>query len=141
MSEPPPEVRSRLDDPAYRRGDVASVRKALAALRVEVPETFRRFYEQYAGPFGSENTGFGLLDLCEQVPNVLVLTETCRNKYGWPASFLVLTELLANAVIVLDVEEDRVFVVDFEGGDQLLLNRQLLPTWQSFSEFLRFYFG
>jgi hypothetical protein len=106
-----------------------------------VPETFRRFYEEFAGPFGSERTGFGLLDLCDQDPNIVSVTGICRKKYGWPAAFLVLTELLGNSVLVLEATEDRVFDVDFEGGDRLLLNRQLPPAWSSFSEFLGFYFG
>jgi hypothetical protein len=141
MSDLPAEVRRRLTDPAYRRRDVAPVHEALAALGASVPETFRRFYEQFAGPFGSERTGFALLDLCDQDPNIVSVTGICRKKYGWPATFLVLTELLGNSVLVLEATEDRVFDVDFEGGDRLLLNRQLPPAWSSFNEFLGFYFG
>lgn len=141
MSELPNEVLRRLLDPAYKRGSAARVAEAIESLGVPVPEAFRSFYERYQGPFSSEGTGFGLLDLCEHVPNVVQATETCRREHGWPAQLVVLTELLGNSVLVLDANRDRVFNVDFEGGDQLLLSRQLPPSWSSFREFLGYYFA
>lgn len=43
-------------------------------------------------------------------------------------------------VIVLDTVNDKVYRVDFEGGDEKLLNAELHPEWDSFEEFLIEYF-
>lgn len=117
------------------------MRGSLRSLGIGVPETFRNFYERYEGPFSSERTAFVLLDLCEQVPNVIQASEMCRKEHDWPSKLFVLSELLGNAVLVLDAQQDRVFNVDFEGGDEQLLNGQLAPSWQSFADFIAFYFG
>jgi hypothetical protein len=52
----------------------------------------------------------------------------------------VLTDLLANAVLVLDAEEGHVLNVDFEGGDEELIAGALEPSWDSFLRFLEDYF-
>lgn len=140
MSELPDRVRRRLADPIYQRKETLVAREALLALGVSVPELFRAFYEQYEGPFGSEKVAFSLLDLCADSPNIAQATATCRENYGWPPHFLVLTEPLGNAVLVLDARDDQVFNVDFEGGDGLLLEGELAPAWKSFAEFLCYYF-
>jgi hypothetical protein len=44
-------------------------------------------------------------------------------------------------VHVLDCESDEVFVVDFEGGDELLRTGRLAPQWRTFYEFLAEYFS
>lgn len=141
MSELPSEAQRRLLDSASKRSSAACVAEAIESLGVAVPVAFRSFYERYQGPFSSERTGFGLLDLCEHVPNVVQLTEACRREHGWPLELVVLTELLGNSVLVLDASHDQVFNVDFEGGDQLLLSRKLPPSWSSFNEFISYYFG
>lgn len=141
MADLPAELEIKLADPAYQRRDRARVEEAVGALGVVVPEAFRLFFERYEGPFSSERTGFGLLDLCEPEVNIVQATGTCREEFGWPDRFVVLTELLGNAVLALDTEQDRVFNVDFEGGDELLIAGELQSTWSSFADFLRFYFA
>jgi hypothetical protein len=140
MSTIPSSVHLALHDPVFRRTDGASVSAALASLGTPVPETFREFYETYEGPFGSRRTGFELADLCESPPTIVTLTKACRDTFGWPAHFLVLTDLLGNAVLVLDAERDLVFNVDFEGGEEELLAGTLAPRWPSFAAFLEEYF-
>lgn len=55
---------------------------------------------------------------------------------------LVLTDLSAgDTVHVLDAESDQVFVVDFEGGEELLLTGQLEPQWMTFTDFIQAYFS
>ena len=58
----------------------------------------------------------------------------------FPVHYLVLTEMVANEVIVLNTLDDKVYRVDFEGGDEKLLNGVLQAEWQSFEEFLIAYF-
>jgi hypothetical protein len=38
-------------------------------------------------------------------------------------------------------DTDRVYNVDFEGGDQDFAAGRLEPRWKSFAEFLSWYFG
>lgn len=59
----------------------------------------------------------------------------------FPKKYLVLTEMEANEVIVLNSLNDKVYRVDFEGGDEKLLNEDLEEDWESFEEFLVTYFG
>jgi hypothetical protein len=127
-------------DSVYARAAGDRVGSALGVLGVSVPEAFRSFYEQHGGPFGSRNTGFILLDLYDGEPNIISQTLSCRELYGWPAKFIVLTDLLANAVLVLDAEEGHVLNVDFEGGDEELIAGALEPSWDSFLRFLEDYF-
>jgi hypothetical protein len=47
----------------------------------------------------------------------------------------------ANAVLVLDTVTDKVYIVNFEGGDELLLTGELKETWSSFFDFLKAYFN
>lgn len=46
-----------------------------------------------------------------------------------------------NTVHALDTETDRVYVVDFEGGERLLVLGQLDAGWGAFSEFLVAFFS
>jgi len=137
----PAAAERKLAKPTYARLDVESVNAALRRLETAVPDSFRDFYTKYAGPFGSKRIGFLLLDLCEDTPNVITQTQVCRKEHGWPKKLVVLTDLLGNAVLVLDAEIDRVFNVDFEGGDEELIRGQLEPSWSSFNDFLSFFFG
>lgn len=54
---------------------------------------------------------------------------------------LVLSEMSANAVLVLDTVTDKVYIVNFEGGDELLFKGELKETWSSFFDFLKAYFN
>ena len=63
-----------------------------------------------------------------------------RIEHSFPVHYLVLTEMVANEVIVLNTLDDKVYRVDFEGGDEKLLNGVLQAEWQSFEEFLIAYF-
>lgn len=38
----------------------------------------------------------------------------------------------ANAVLVLETLTDKVYIVNFEGGDEMLLKGELKETWSSF---------
>ncbi len=55
--------------------------------------------------------------------------------------YLVLSEMSANAILVLDSVTDKVYSVNFEGGDELLLSGELEETWPTFYEFLKEYFN
>ena len=44
-------------------------------------------------------------------------------------------------VIVLDSETDKVYRVNFEGGDELLKSGNLSEEWSSFIAFLKEYFN
>ena len=137
----PRTVIEKLDPGVYRRSDRSEVHRALAALNTTVPPLFVTFYEEFRGPFGSQAIGFEMADLCELKENVVSLSEACRTAYDWPDRYVVLSELYGGAVLVLDGPTDRVFEVDFDGGDQQLLAGILPATWNSFEQFLEHFFA
>ncbi len=116
--------------------------EALRELGVSDDSIFAKFYERYEGPFSSTKTGFCLLDLAtfDPIGSVLESTRSVRQTFNWPARFLVITDLLGNGVYVYETVADKVFDVDFEGGDQALVSGELPPEFDSFEAFLVWYF-
>jgi hypothetical protein len=134
-------VLPQLDDPIYAGRDPSLVDRALERLGVVVPEGFAAFWRRYEGGFSSAETGYELLDLCAGTPSVVSQTEDCREVRGFPQHILVLSDLLGLAALMYDVRTDQVFNVDFEGGDQLIIRGELDPEWDTFDDFLHYYFG
>jgi len=130
-----------LGEEIYKREDCNSVQDALIRLDVNVSNTFQEFYIQYAGPFWEEHVPFELLDIVDEENNIESYTLISRKEYRFPKQYLVLSEMSANAILVLDTVTDKVYVVNFEGGDELLLNGELKETWLSFFDFLKVYFN
>lgn len=122
------------------RADPTMVRSTLERLGCVCRPEFCEFFEKYRGPFGSEHTGFEILDLVEQSPNVVSHTETCRSEFEFPERYLVISSYLGNGVLVYDTQTDSVFDVDFEGTDRELLAGTLAPRWRTFDALLRFFF-
>ncbi len=128
---------SKLSDPVYRRTDPAQVQAALTRLGVSPSDRFVEFYTHFRGPFWSDDIGVQLADMVEDEESIESLTNDCRATFGFPHKFLVLTPLSAGVTVhVLDTETDKVYVVDFEGGERLLIDGELDHTWNSFSDFL-----
>jgi hypothetical protein len=132
-----------LDDPAHARSSPASVDTAFA--RLGCPATtataeLAEFFRRYAGPFASEHIGFELLDIVEQAENVVTQTEACRRTHDFPLRYLVISNLLGNAVLIFDCETGSVFDVDFEGGEELLKAGSLAARWASLDDFLASFF-
>ena len=80
------------------------------------------------------------MDIIEDNNNIVKSTNICRDEHEFNKKYLVLTEMSSNEVIVLDSETDKVYRVNFEGGDELLKNRKLPEEWNSFNDFLKEYF-
>lgn len=129
-----------LEDPAYAREHADTIDVALARLGCNPSASFRSFFRTYAGPFHGARSGFMLLDLVDQVPNIETQTMDARTVHGFAPRYLVLSDLLAHAVLVYDCETDAVLDVDFEGGDRALPEGRLAPTWSSFETFLADFF-
>ena len=115
--------------------------KAISELNVHPSEDFIQFYTLFAGPFWEENMGIELLDIIDDHNNICSSTYICRNEYGFDDKYLVLSEMNTSEVIVLDSETDKVYRVNFEGGDELLKNGNLSEEWSSFIAFLKEYFN
>ncbi|MFS0901779.1 SMI1/KNR4 family protein [Priestia aryabhattai] len=130
-----------LEEKIYIREDKTSVMDTLARLEVKVSDTFEEFYKWYAGPFWEESVPCELLDLVDEENNIEVYTLICRKESGFPKQYLVLSETAANAVLVLDTLTDNIYIVNFEGGDELLLKGELEATWPTFYDFLKAYFN
>jgi len=141
MADLPESVRIRLADECFRRRNPAEVENAFLRLLINPPELVLAFYLNFQGPFGSRRTGFELLDLFEQKENVQTVTLVCREEFNFPVEALALTDLNANAILVYNTRLDQVFNVDFEGGDIEFLAGKLKPQWNSFAEFLQYYFS
>ena len=139
MTNIPERVRQQLDS-TYERLDKKVVGAALSCLGIDAPAAFVEFYECYEGPFWSEDVPYELLDLVSETRNILEYTMLCRQQHNFPPKYLVLSELSANAALILDTESSKVFEVDFEGGDQMLLEGDLPERWTTFEAFLTEYF-
>ncbi|PEC20102.1 immunity 22 family protein [Bacillus cereus] len=72
--------------------------------------------------------------------NIEYYTIIARKEHGFPNKYLVLTEMTANAALVLDSVTDKVYSVNFEGGDELLLSGKLKESWPTFYSFLKEHF-
>lgn len=141
MSELPEKLKQILGNKIYQRENVAEVKQALIRLDINTSYSFYRFYKQYAGPFWENFVPFELLDIVDEKNNIESYTYICRSEYGFPKQYLILSEMSLNTVLVLDTLTDKVYKVDFEGGDELLLKGELKETWSTFYEFLKDYFN
>lgn len=140
MSKLPKGLEEILNDTIYSRNNREDVIKAIKELDISPSKEFIEFYITYAGPFWEETLGIELMDIIEGNNNILKSTKICRNEYGFNKKYLVLTEMSANEIVVLDSDTDKVYRVNFEGGDELLKNGELQEEWSSFSDFLKEYF-
>lgn len=140
MSKLPKGLEEVLSDTIYLREDREAVIKAIKELDISPSEEFIEFYTTYEGPFLEELLGIELLDIVEDKNNILKSTNICRDEYGFNKKYLILSEMVANEIIVLDSETDKVYRVDFEGGDELLKNGKLQEEWSSFTDFIKEYF-
>ncbi|PFZ55215.1 SMI1/KNR4 family protein [Bacillus wiedmannii] len=129
-----------LEEGIYKREDKDQVNEVINRLGVEVSNTFREFYHRFAGPFWDEHVPYELLDIIDEENNIEYYTIIARQELGFPNKYLVLTEMTANAALVLDSVTDKVYSVNFEGGDELLLNGELKESWPTFYVFLKEYF-
>lgn len=130
-----------LDEGTYARKDKSMVAQAFQRLNVNVSESVIEFFNHFSGPFWEETLGMEFLDIVEDDVNIEVLTNECRKEHSFPNQFLVLTEMCGNEILVLNTLNDKVYRVDFEGGDEDLLNGKLDEEWSGFDEFLIDYFG
>lgn len=136
----PENVVNALNSPTFHRDD-DDADAVLRRLDVMPSSEFRELYTTYIGPFWSDSLGIELADVSDGESNIETLTQQCRAQYGFPKRMLVLTQLSAGGTVhLLDTESDEVFVVDFEGGEDLLVKGKLEPRWATFAEFLRDYF-
>jgi hypothetical protein len=140
MSILPERLDEVLGEEMYKREDSNLVQDALIRLGVKASDTFQEFYIHYAGPFWEEHVPFELLDIADEENNIESYTLISR-KERFPKQYLVLSEMSANAVLVLDTVTDKVYIVNFEGGDEMLLTGELKETWSSFFDFLKAYFN
>lgn len=130
-----------LDENIYSRNNVEEVVRAFKRLEVNASDTIIQFYKNFAGPFWEESIGFELLEIIDDDPNVESVTLICREEFAFPNKYLALTELTIGEIIVLDSESNKLYKVNFEGGDRALLDGTLKESWTNFDEFLREYFN
>ena len=134
-------LKNIMDSRIYARKNPKDVILAFQRLEVEVSKEVADFFINFEGPFWEETIGMGFLDIVEDEPNIESVTKECRRVHSFPNQYLVLTEMVANEVIVLDTIDSKVYRVNFEGGDERLLNKELQAEWQDFGDFLVEYFG
>lgn len=140
MTNLPHQLEEILAEETYKRQNKGEVQDVIKRLGVSVSGTFFEFYSNYIGPFWEETIPFELLDIVEDTNTIESYTMISRTEHGFPKQYLVLSEMSANAVLVLDTNTDRVYKVNFEGGDELLKKGELKETWSTFYDFLVEYF-
>lgn len=134
-------LREILDADTYARKDKESVIQAFRRLKVNVSELVIDFFVNFSGPFWAETLGMEFLDIVDDDVNIEFMTKECRKVHSFPDRFLVLTEMCADEILVLNTINDKVYRVDFEGGHEDLVNEKLDEEWPSFEAFLIEYFG
>ena len=134
-------LKTILDSSTYARADKSKVLRAFERLDVEVSKLVEEFFLNFAGPFWEETLGMEFLDIVDDKVNIESVTNECRKVHLFPKKYLVLTQMAANEVIVLNTLNDKVYRVDFEGGDEALRNEQLKEEWEDFEHFLITYFN
>jgi hypothetical protein len=137
-----PELQEFLDGKGcYKRPNLQEAVDTLKRLGVPEGSLFHEFYCRYEGGFGSEYTGFMLMELCgEDQFTIEGASKICRQVHGFLNRHLVITDLVGDGMEVYDVVTNAVYSVDFEGGSDRLKEGTLEPTWDSFGAFLDFYF-
>lgn len=133
-------LKKTLDKSTYARVDKNEVIQTFKRLDVKAPKLVEEFFLEFAGPFWEEKLGMELLDIVDDEVNIESITNECRKVHLFPKQYLVLTEMVANEVIVLNTLNDKIYRVDFEGGDEALLNERLEAEWENFELFLIAYF-
>jgi hypothetical protein len=136
-----PKLYTKLADSNLRRANVAAVKSVLASLPVPPGPDFAEFFENFVGPIGSERVGYQIIDLAEDEPSVLTATEQVQEQFDLPKRYLVISDLLADGVLIYDCTTDAVYDVDFEGTIDRLMQGALQPRWNSFSDFLSDFFS
>lgn len=129
-----------LDSSIYARKNPEEVKQTFLRLNVKVSKIVEEFFVNFAGPFWEETLGMTFLDIVEDEINIESITMECRKEHSFPMNYLVLTEMVANEVIVLNTLDDKVFRVDFEGGDEKMISGILQAEWECFGDFLVAYF-
>ncbi len=134
-------LKEKLDSSTYARQNPNEVIQAFDRLNVKVSKAVEEFFLNFAGPFWEETIGMELLDVVDDEINIESMTMECRKEFSFPVHYLVLTEMAANEVLVLNTLNDKVYRVDFEGGDEKLLSGELPAEWECFEAFLVEYFS
>ncbi len=139
VSELPVGLRELLSAPHDFRAEPRVAEAAIGRLGVS-HALLESFFKMYEGPFWSDHLGCELMDLCAGDETIESATKTCRASFQFGPEFIILTQLTAGQVLVLDADKDKVYEVDFEGAEKMLIAGRLEPTWRSLSAFLRDYF-
>ena len=141
MNDFPSALENLLEDERFRRPDGNDdVTKFSKILGITPSKSFCDFYSQFQGPIDSDFVGYLLLDILEDNPTALELTQYVREEFEIPNHFVVISDVSARSVLVLNTKNDQVVEMDFDGGVELLLEESLEPRWNSFKEFLNEFF-
>ena len=86
----PQRIKGSLQEKKYSRGDKNLVSQALGRLGGG-HLLLQAFFEAYEGPFWSEYLGYELLDIADGSQTIETSTVICRNQFGFPPQYFVLT--------------------------------------------------
>src|SRR5262249_31051029 len=130
-----------LADPRYRRQQPELVDPAFDRLTNERCQLLREFFRRFEGPFSSEVTGCLLLDIVRGgKQSIVAITESVRSQFGLGCEWIVISDYLANSVIIYNTGSQHVFDLDFEGGLNLLERGELKSEWGSLEDYFTWYF-
>ena len=86
----------------YKRADKDQVNEVINRLGVEVSNTFRVLLS-ICRTFLGRARSYELLDIIDEENNIEYYTIIARKEHGFPNKYLVLTEMTANAALVMIV--------------------------------------
>ena len=122
------------------RKDASPAFEALRQLEIDRKTELGEFYTKYKGGFISPEPRPELLDIAgPAIPAVPDQTEYVLDRYELPVEFVALTSDESEGMYLYNKNNQSVY--DFNVGQtQELVNGEIQPRWNSFYEFLSWFF-
>lgn len=123
------------------RKDASDAFESLRQLGIDIKTELGEFYTQYRGGFISPEPRPELLDITgPAIPAIPDQTEYVLDRYRLPAEFVALTSDESEGMYLYNKNNQAIY--DFNvGQSQELVSGKIQPRWNSFNEFLVWFFN
>ena len=128
------------DGDVVLRKDALQAFQALMQMEIDKESEFGEFYTRYRGGFISSEPRPELLDIAgPAIPAIPDQTAYVLDRYELPEEFVALTSDESEGMYLYNKNNKSVY--DFSvGQSQDLINGKIQPRWNSFNEFLEWFF-
>lgn len=121
----------------YGDRNLATVKEYLGNLNIDLESNFAKFFLLgKAGPYFTNQDTKDLEDLNE----IIELTSYVAKEFKIPDSYVSIGSTDGESLLLYNKNNDSVFYIGWNEV-QDLINNNIKPTWESFDEYLTFYFS